>query len=129
MIKLEGIRNPLIPVFQRYNVAFAYLFGSVVEGNASPVSDIDIAIFVKSPMKDLFDLKLSLLADICRALKRNDVDVVILNDTKNLLLLEDIIKRGVLLYDISPDLREEFEIKTQHLVIDFKTQRKAMMGI
>ena len=129
MIEPEDIKTLLTPVFHRHDVAFAYLFGSVVEGNASPVSDIDIAVFVKSPDKDLFDLKLDILADICRALKRNDVDVVILNNTKNLLLLENIIRNGVLLYDTLPDLREEFEIKTQHLAIDFKTQRRAMMGI
>lgn len=41
------IKEAILPVFEKYGdfVAFAYLFGSTVTGEITPLSDIDIAVF------------------------------------------------------------------------------------
>jgi hypothetical protein len=113
----------------RDTVLFAYLFGSLAEGRGGPLSDVDVAAFLtREAASDCWDAELSLQADFCRALRRNDVDVLILNEARNLVLLDEIIRRGVVLLDQDREAREEFELNLLHLAIDFKTQRAAMVG-
>lgn len=114
---------------RRDQVLFAYLFGSMAEGKEGPLSDVDVAVFLKDEFASShFDVKLSLLADFCRALGRNDVDVVVLNHIHNLMLLDGIIRAGVVLLDEDPRLRADFELNALHRAIDFKAQRAAVMG-
>ena len=114
---------------RRDQVRFAYLFGSLAERKEGPLSDVDVAVFLTDRCaSDHFDVKLSLLADFCRALGRNDVDVVVLNHTRNLMLLDGIIRSGIVLLDQDPRLRADFELLALHRAIDFKTQRAAFMG-
>ncbi len=109
---------------------FAYLFGSAAQGNMSPLSGVDLAVFLsRQNEKSYFDIKCSLYADCCRVLKRNDIDVVVLNITKNIVLLDEIIKGGIVLVDRDIDLREEFEQKILHHAIDFKEQRITFLGV
>ena len=109
-------------------VRFAYLFGSSAQGSQSALSDIDIAVHLKNGTTDPFEAKLSIHADLCRVLKRNDVDVVILNTATNLMLLDEIVRTGIILYDADPEARAEFELKVIHRALDFKEQRFAAMG-
>ncbi len=130
-MSIANIKKALLPVFEKYGdqVVFSYLFGSAAREELSPLSDIDIAVYLsKKYVSDSFELKLSLHADICRALKRNDVDIVILNTAVNLMLLDDIIRNGIVLHDSEIGVRDAYELKMLHQAIDFKTQRFAMMG-
>ena len=130
--KIHDIKQLLLPVFERYRakVVFAYLFGSVARGEASPLSDVDIAIYLAEENRaSFFDLKLALHADISRALKRNDVDLVVLNTIRNEMLTADVIRNGVVIFDRDTEAREDYEIKRLHESIDFKTHRFAVMGI
>lgn len=129
---LSDIKELIYSVLERYKsyLIFVYLFGSAARDNMSHLSDIDIAVFLsKGDKKSYFDIKLSLYADLCRALKRNDIDVIVLNITNNIILLDEIIREGIVLFDKDRDLREEFEHKILHQAIDFKEQRVALMGI
>lgn len=131
-MSLKNIKKTLLPVFESYEaqVVFSYLFGSAAREDMSHLSDIDIAVyFSEEKNRDFFDLKLSLHADICRVLGRNDVDMVVLNTAGNLILLDDIIRNGTVLYDREMGVREAYEVRTLHQAIDFKTQRFAIMGI
>jgi len=120
----------LKPVFETHNVVFAYLFGSHATNEASKISDIDIAVYVKDVNNEsLFDKKLSVHIDICRVLKTDNIDIVILNNTHNLMLLNEIILNGIVIYDTNSALREEYEINIIHKAIDFKTQRLINIGI
>lgn len=128
----NDITEKLRPVIEKYkdNILFAYLFGSAARNDSRPLSDIDIAVFLhKGEKGTYFDLKLAIHADICRVLKRNDIDVVILNIATNIMLLDEIIRHGVVLFDGDRDFREVFEYKILHQAIDFKEQRKAVVGV
>lgn len=128
----DSIKEKLLPLFSKYNgnVLFAYLFGSAAQGNMSPLSDVDLAVFLsRQNEKSYFDIKCSLYADFCRVLKRNDIDVVVLNTTTNIVLLDEIIRGGIVLVDRDVDLREEFEQKILHQAIDFKEQRITFLGV
>lgn len=128
----SNIIDELRSIIEKYkdHIIFAYLFGSAAKNDLRPLSDIDIAIFLRKGEKgSCFDLKLTTYSDICRVLKRDDIDVVILNITTNIMLLDEIIRNGVVLFDGDKDLREEFELKILHQAIDFKEQRKAFVGV
>ncbi len=128
------IGHMLKPVLEQHRdkVAFAYLFGSTLSDQRRPLSDIDIAVYTSGKKKsDFLEIKFALYADFCRALNRNDIDVVLLNTTKNTLLLENIVREGMVLFEApgGETIRKDFELKIRHQAIDFKSQRKNVMGI
>jgi len=102
------------------DIAFAYLFGSYASGEQTPMSDIDIAIYLKSVSEFNFNKLLLFHGDCCRALKRNDVDVLVLNTAKNLILLQDIILKGIIIYNTDQTILDDFVLRTLHAVHDFK---------
>jgi predicted nucleotidyltransferase len=131
-MQADYLKKVLLPLFKKYGdkVEFAYVFGSVAGEEVYPLSDMDIAVYLSQFVKPYFiDLKLEMYADLCRTLRRNDVDLIILNTAKNLVLLENITRRGVVVFERNSALREEFELRIQHQAIDFKTQRRAILGV
>lgn len=129
MTSLAEIKSKLEPVFEKYNsqLLFGYCFGSLASGQITKKSDIDLAFYVQPENVNL-DFQLSLLADCSRILKRNDIDIVILNSLKNLILAEEIIRKGTLLFDFLEKIRTDYELKILHAAIDFRYQRKMIMG-
>jgi len=96
------------------------LFGSYALGEHTKLSDIDIAIFIENGQKVSFNEILLFHGDCCRALKRNDSDTLVLNTTKNLFLLENIICDGKVIYNRNQDILDQFELKKLHKISDFK---------
>lgn len=100
------------------NVLFGYLFGSVAKGDAASNSDVDIAVFMTD---STFDARLNLHHLLQKTLHK-EIDLVVLNDVKNIYLLESIIFGGIMLKDHAGRL--DYEVRKQHEIIDFKTFRK-----
>jgi len=116
-------------VLQQGQVVFAYLFGSQVTGDVSTLSDIDIAVyFLHCDRLRSGEFKTDLYMALSRGLGTNRLDIVVLNTASNLILLDEIVRHGVVLVDRDPDLREDFEQNVLHRAIDFKTQRRAALG-
>lgn len=137
---LKGSQNPaagmskteqsaLVSEFRRNeHVLFASLFGSTSQETNSAVSDIDLAVFVADPRAFSFADKLHLHSCLCRALGRDDIDLVIVNQTRNLLLLDQIIATGIVIYCADTGALDEFVAQTQQKVIDFKHHRHREMA-
>jgi predicted nucleotidyltransferase len=128
----EQLKIELAEPFSRYReeLIAAYLFGSSVTGLTSPSSDIDIALLMNNRNKtNGAALKFRLYSDICRQLKRNDVDLVLLNLSGNLVLNDEIVRYGKVLYSTDDTAREEFERMITHQCTDFKFQRLCFMGV
>ncbi len=126
---LQDLVARAVRSFDRRVVA-VYLFGSMAEGDATPSSDIDLAALLDpSEKSSFFDLRMALYAALSRALKTNAIDLTILNTLDNLFILDDILRRGRLLYETQSDLRQDFEQRMLHQAIDFKEQRLRVMGI
>ncbi len=88
---IEGIRRNVLPILARYGVRRAGLFGSVVRGELSRRSDIDILLELERPI-GLFEfvgLKLELEESLGRK-----VDLVEYDSIKP-LLRERILKEEV----------------------------------
>jgi predicted nucleotidyltransferase len=115
--KLDKIKNILEELSI---VEFAYLFGSYAKGEEKNWSDIDIAVFTNSTLNTL-DTFLEIHHKLAVAF-HEEIDLVILNNAKNLYLLEDIISDGIVLKD--SEERFDFEIKREHDILDFKAYRK-----
>ena len=129
---MEYMETELAAIFSRYHeeIVAAYLFGSTARGATSRSSDIDIAVLTRNrDKKSGASLKFRLYPDLCRALKRNDVDLVLLNLSGNLILNDEIVRHGKVLYSTDDDAREEFELNVLHRCADFKFQRRYAMGV
>lgn len=125
------LRTALQPVFTRYEkrLAAVYLFGSLAGESHDSTSDVDIAVLaLRAENESIGELRFSLYADFSRALKRNDIDILMLNTSGNLILCEDIVRHAILLFEGDADARFDFERSIIHDAIDFRAQRLRVMG-
>jgi uncharacterized protein len=100
------------------NVNFAYLFGSYANGTQKDKSDVDIAVFLN---KNDLDSQLQLNYELSKLLKK-DVDLVILNNVKNLFLLESIFKDAIVLKESQK--RIDYELRKEHDILDYKAFKR-----
>lgn len=116
----EGLEK-ILDVIRLYPaIKLAYLFGSKASDQAGPLSDYDFAFYVDlKDEKRIFDLKLSLQDQITRALKTDEIDIVILNLIKQPEMKYSIIKNGQLFYEEEP-YRVIIEPKILNEYFDFR---------
>lgn len=129
---MEQLKTELAPIFEKYHdeIVAAYLFGSTASGLTSSLSDIDIAVLPRNTDKvSGATLKFRLYADLCRKLNRNDIDLMMMGLSGNLILNDEILRNGKLLYVADHDARDDFELKVLHRCTDFKFQRRYAMGV
>lgn len=102
-------------------VAVAYLFGSYARGQASALSDIDIAILLQHPLDAItrFSMRLRVTEDIKALLRDQEIDVVVLNDAP-LALSYRVIRDSVVLYCRDEQMRIEWTASTVSRYLDFK---------
>lgn len=98
----------LAKALDRDGVVSASLFGSQASGQAGPLSDIDIAVWVDPSAEPGLDLQLALIDAAASALGTSEVDVVILNDAPPLLRHRAIRSQRVLV-DRDPAARVRLE--------------------
>ncbi len=104
------------------DVKFAYLFGSQATDNVSPLSDVDIAVYLDDTANNL-DKHLAIHHALSKRLKK-DVDLVVLNNVKNFNLLESILSAGRVIVDRDVDFRKAFEVEKQHQILDYKAFKR-----
>ncbi len=104
-----------------YDVDIAYVFGSYVSGNFGKNSDLDIAVLFpgESSNQDRFQKRLELIEKLS-AILGSDVDVVVMNDVKNLFFKYVIIKEGELIYQRREGLNLDFESGLMSRYFDFE---------
>ena len=107
----------------RPEVKFAYLFGSIASGKSNKLSDVDIAVFVEEDYfkknKFSYGYKAALITDLSRALKINEVDLIILNNA-SALIKHRVLSRGKLIICQDDSRRINFQVKTLNEYSDFK---------
>ena len=128
----ETLILKLGPLFEKYanDLIAAYIFGSVAEGKAHSRSDIDIAVLPESRDRQyFFDLRDVLYVDLCRVLKTDNVDLVLLKAAKNVMLIDRIIHKGCMIWEKDIERRKEFEAEKLHEILDFKEHRYRTLGV
>lgn len=101
-------------------IKFAYLFGSGARGQAGPLSDIDLAIYLDKRL-DFFAAKLRYLEELYRLLKTEHCDLVVLNNAP-LILQYEVIRHGKVLKE-NKRRRVPFEIKVLREYLDTEPLR------
>ena len=106
-------------------IIFSYLFGSLSKGEPSPLSDVDIAIFLKKEKK-VADRKIEILGRLIEILETDEIDLVVLN-TANLPLVMGIIKNKKIIVDKDPFARHLFESLMMRKYFDFSINESAQL--
>ena len=75
-LSLENVRECLMPVFQRYGILKAIVFGSVARGEPSPHSDVDL-ILVQKTAKRFLDRYEGILLELNEAIPHTTVEALI----------------------------------------------------
>lgn len=101
----------------RKDVQFAYLFGSFVRKKLTPLSDVDIAVYL-SEDADQTNEKLDILGNLMDCLQTDKVDLVILNQAPLTLRMKILENRQVIV-DSNPFLRHRYESLTMRAYFDF----------
>lgn len=101
-------------------VAAVYLHGSHARGEATPLSDVDIAIVVNRPMDPhaQFDLGLEFAAAVNTALGTDATEALVINEAP-LLFQGEVLTHGKLLYCADDDCRVTFETRVRSEYFDF----------
>ena len=95
--KIEQIKEKLIPIFNAEPIYKAVLFGSYATGEATEISDVDIVIDSHGELVNMHFY--GVLEDIVQALNKK-VDLIdIVEIHPNSPILDEIQKKGVLLYE------------------------------
>jgi len=92
------------------DVVGAYLFGSQARGQAGPLSDVDVAVWLDPglPAPARGRRQLELMSRTSDALGTDEVQVVVMNDAPP-LLAQRVLRDGVLLAERDPALRVRLE--------------------
>lgn len=105
----KGLAGKVSKELQSFDfIEFAILFGSVAEGRATNISDIDIGIYSRReiPLMDI-----GLVTARCEAALRKKVDVLVLNGLykKRPVLAYELVTKGQLLFYKNQDNFIEFK--------------------
>lgn len=73
--------------------------------------------------------KIALYVYRSRSLRRNDIDIIVLNTVRNLILADGVTRSGLVLVDWDRSFRRAYEVSIQHQAMDFFTQRRRLVGI
>ena len=128
--KLPDNIQRLLPEAEVYlrshpEVVFAYLFGSLAKGKPTPLSDVDIAIFVNGVV-DFAETKLEILGRLTDILQTDEIDLVLLN-IANLPLIHNVLKNHRLIADKKPFERHIFESLAMRKYFDFSIKESTML--
>ena len=126
MIKLEALPSNImfkIPkakqlLLQETSVIFAYLFGGLASGKVTPLSDVDIAVYLS--IESGYEVyQLELFDKLAGALETAELDLVFLN-TAPLSLAGRILQNKLILVDKDPLQRYDYESLTLRKFFDFR---------
>jgi uncharacterized protein len=109
----------------RSDLQFAYLFGSFAKGKITPLSDVDIAVYLLGKKKLLLR-KIEILGELTNILKTDEIDLVLLN-TAPLTLKMKILENKKVIADKNPFLRYRFESLVMREYFDFSIFEGAIL--
>jgi len=108
------------------NVVFAYLFGGLASGRVKPLSDVDLAVYVRDASR-LAEYKLDLFDRLSNALGTSELDLVVLN-TAPTSLVGRILENRRVLADKEPFRRHAYESRTLRGFFDFRRKEEALLS-
>jgi predicted nucleotidyltransferase len=134
MIKLEKLPPDILSrvrgterlLVQDPNVVFAYLFGGLARGVVKPLSDVDIAVYLRDTA-NLAEYKILLFDRLTELLGTSELDLVTLN-TAPVSIVGRILQNKLVLVDKEPFLRHQFESVKLREFFDFRIKEDAFFA-
>jgi predicted nucleotidyltransferase len=122
---LGQYQQALKEIFERHRVILAYLFGSQARGDASPLSDVDVAVLFDPGVPEgvRFHQILRLIGELGSLFGRDDVYVVDLAGASP-LLCHRVYRDGRLLYCRDDAERVRFETRALRNYVDTEPLRR-----
>jgi len=117
---MEHWISEIRPIFAKYDVVAAYLFGSRAKGEAHIHSDFDLAILFKNfyPEKHNLKMRIDLTVEISQRLNEH-IDLVFLQSAP-IAMRYEILATGKVIYCFNDDIRTDFEDIVYRDYLDFK---------
>ena len=121
---LTKIPKVILKITEDKDVIALYAFGSLVESNLKPLSDLDFGVLLSYSLdkQERFYKTLDLIGIFNETLKTNEVDLVILNYDP-IRFAYHILKTGKLLFCRNQNQLIDFIEKTVKFYLDFKPAR------
>ena len=116
---LNRLRAAAPDVLATEPVRVAYLFGSHARGEASALSDVDVALLAPDTVPDeRLNLRLRVIGRLATAARIPDLDVIVLDESP-LTLAGRVIKDGIVIYSVDEPMRAAYESRTFREFVDF----------
>ncbi len=123
----ENIRQRIVALPDFFqddsNIILAYLFGGLSRDRLNPLSDVDLAVYVRNRKKLDY---LELFTRISKILGTDEIDLIILNDAP-LSLAGRILQTRKVLTDKDPFLRHKFESLILRKFFDFSVKERDIL--
>jgi len=124
---IEGLLPKALTYLQSMpDILFAYLFGSFGKGKHFPLSDVDIAVYLKEP-SDIQEKKMEILGALIDILQTDEIDLVVLNSAA-LPLRMRILENKKVVADREPFLRHHYESLTMREYFDFSILEEQILN-
>ncbi|OGQ12038.1 MAG: hypothetical protein A3G39_03375 [Deltaproteobacteria bacterium RIFCSPLOWO2_12_FULL_43_16] len=132
MIKFEQLPHGILSkvpelekaLSQDEHIIFAYLFGSAASGRLRPLSDVDVAVYVKDT-DSMAQYKISLFDRLTRILGTTELDLVILNEAST-NIAGRVLSNKRILADKDPFRRHRYESLVLREFFDFKIKEDGL---
>lgn len=100
---LEELTEKLLPIFGRYRIIKAVLFGSFARGEATRRSDVDL-LLIQDTSQRFLDRYDGILGEITDSIQGRDVDVLIYTPEELRLMaqrpfIRTILTEGIVIYE------------------------------
>jgi predicted nucleotidyltransferase len=114
---------PLLGEFflKKESVELAYLFGSVAEDTAGPLSDVDIGVYLSETLteKERIYKRIDLINELSDLLGSDKLDFIVINDASPVLSFE-VIRPNVTFFSRDDSLRVDVEHRIMSEYLDWK---------
>jgi hypothetical protein len=121
----DRIKYASLYLEKRKDVIFAYLFGGLAKGDAKPLSDVDIAVYLDEGV-DCINAKMDILEDLIDILNTDEIDLIVLNRS-SLPLSMNVIKNNRLLVDKQPFVRHAHYSLVMRKYFDYNRLESAIL--
>lgn len=127
--KYKENQRKIRDLFNRKEVVVAYLFGSLVKREISPLSDIDIAVYLdeRIPRNRQNEVHMTLLNELITILG-DDLDLILMNSA-DLLMNFNIIKEGEIIYQRSETEKVMIESEIMDRYMDMRYYHKRHVDV